>query len=79
MSGENWNPLSSFQEMEALSKVLLLIGFALLSAALWRGSTLSDPMLLLSLDSISLSLSVHYFSETRKNGQRWQPDDYSHG
>ncbi len=60
------NPLSSFQEMGTLSKVLLLLGFVFLVAALVHGALFSDRMLPASLAFISLSLAVHYFSECRQ-------------
>jgi hypothetical protein len=67
MAEGSWtNPLSSFQEMGTLPKVLLLLGFIFLSTALLRGASFSDPMLPVSLALISLSLVVHFFSESRK-------------
>jgi len=60
------NPLASFQEMGTLSKVLLLLGFIFLVTALLHGASFSDRMLPASLAFISLSLAVHYFSESRK-------------
>jgi hypothetical protein len=66
MAEGNWNPLSSFQEMGTLSKVLLLLGFVFLGTVLTRGASFSDPMLPASLAFIFLSLAVHYFSECRQ-------------
>jgi hypothetical protein len=66
MAEGSWNPLSSFQEMGTLSKVLLLLGFAFLGTVLARGASFSDQMLPASLAFIFLSLAVHYFSECRQ-------------
>src|SRR6266849_2433207 len=66
MAEGNWNPLSSFQEMGTLSKVLLLLGFVFLGTVLTRGASFSDPMLPASLAFIFLSLAVHYLSECRQ-------------
>ena len=67
MADGGWiNPLSSFQEMGTLPKILLLLGFVFLVTALLHGASFSDRMLPVSFAFISLSLTVHYFSECRK-------------
>jgi len=66
---ENWNPLSSFQELGTLPKVLLGLGFLFLAAvfaAAVRGSPLSDRILPSGLAFISFSLVIHFFSESKK-------------
>jgi hypothetical protein len=67
MADGSWvNPLSSFQELGTLSKVLLLLGFIFLVATLLHDASFSNRMLPVSLALISLSLVVHFFSESRK-------------
>jgi hypothetical protein len=65
MAAQEWNPLSYFREMGTLSKVLLLLGFVFLTAALAHGASFSDRMVPGSLVFVSLSLTVHYFSQSR--------------
>jgi len=66
MSDGGWLiPLESFKEMGTLSKVLLLLGFVFLVAALAHEASFSNPLLPASLAFISLSLTVHYFSQSR--------------
>lgn len=65
MAGDGWNVLASFQEMGTFSKVLLLLGFVFVGAVLVHGGSLSDRLLPVGLTLISLSLAVHYFSESK--------------
>ncbi|MGD0792760.1 MAG: hypothetical protein ABR920_13420 [Terriglobales bacterium] len=65
MTAQDWNPLSYFREMGTLSKVLLLLGFVFLTAALAHGASFSDRMVSGSLVFVSLSLTMHYFSQSR--------------